>query len=384
MLPNFLVDHKTLHQRISAINPVAYARSRNYLDGSVTYLSPFITHGIISTATVAKTVLQQYTPLDAQKLLSELAWREYFHRVWQAHGNDIFTDLKHMQNPVISDRLPAAIENTNTGIETIDNSLVTLIDSGYMHNHSRMWLAAICCNTGRTHWYHPARWLYYHLLDGDLASNSLSWQWVAGSFSHRKYIANQENLNRYSRAQQSDTFLDLSYEELSDCAVPEVLAKRTEIKLSNTFPQTTILPQQDSNEPIFLYSIWNLDPEWRNGQRGTRILWIDPAMHHEFALSPLRWKFIEHWANTIEGLGIFVGNQDDLFPSGVRHLKLYSVSDRLKIQVKIAWIANARSAIEKIPTTQLVSTNCILQLTLSLTKVTKPPCISISRKAAYI
>mgnify|MGYP006195700273 CR=1 FL=1 len=60
-----------------------------------------------------------------------------------------------------------------------------------------MYLAAMVCNNAKSHWLTPARWMYYHLLDGDLASNALSWQWVAGTFSHKKYIANQQNINKY-------------------------------------------------------------------------------------------------------------------------------------------------------------------------------------------
>jgi len=322
MPPNFLANYNTLLQRVADINPLEYARTRNYLNGSVTYLSPFLTHGIISTATVARIVLDKYTSDDAEKLLSELAWREYFHRTWQVNDNDIFRDLKHPQTPVDSHKVPSAIANASTSIETIDNAIKALKNTGYMHNHVRMWVAAISCNTGRTHWHQPARWLYYHLLDGDLASNSLSWQWVAGSFSHRKYIANQENLNLYSQSTQRGTFLDLEYEELSDYTVPEVLKLRTDIELTNDFPKTTAEPVC-GGEPVFLYSIWNLDPTWRRGLKGRRILWIDPELHREFALSPLRWRFIVHWANCIDGLKIFVGNQDALFPKGVDHLEVY-------------------------------------------------------------
>lgn len=322
MVPNFLVDYETVKQRITEIKPAAYARSRNHLSGAVTYLGPFMTHGVINTSTVANSVLETYTSKTAEKLLTELAWREYFHRVWQANGDGIFSDLKQPQELVTSDQLPAAIANANTGIDTINASLTALTKTGYMHNHARMWLAATCCNIGRTHWYEPARWLYYHLLDGDLASNSLSWQWVAGSFSHRKYIANQDNLNRYSQSQQRGTFLDMDYEELANCDVPTALKQRVNIDLTNDFPQSTTDPVYSSSVPVLLYSIWNLDPEWQRGTRATRILWIDPAMHQEFALSPLRWTFIKHWANAIDGLGIFVGDQSALFPNGVEHLQL--------------------------------------------------------------
>ncbi len=323
-IPDFFVDHETVQQRICDINPTEYAQTRNYLNGAVTYLSPFITHGVISTATVEDAVLENHSAGTSEKFLKELGWREYFHRVWQISGEKIFSDFKHAQVNVSSTSLPAAIANTETGINSIDSSISVLVDKGYMHNHARLWVAALCSNNARTHWYQPARWLYYHLLDGDLASNSLSWQWVAGTFSQRKYIANQDNLNRFSNVHQSGTFLDISYEELANLPVPEVLDSRIDVSLSNQFPQSTAVPIVQSDDSVFLYSIWNLDPGWYQGKPGTRILWIDPEMHVEFAMSPLRWQFVKHWADAIDGLRIFVGDQKSLFPEGTEHLALYT------------------------------------------------------------
>ena len=324
MFPDFFVDYATVLKRIADIHPQEYARSRNHLSGSVTYLSPFVTHGIVGTKTIAESVLSKHSVSQSEKLLSELAWREYFHRVWQTNGDDIFSDLNQAQDKVRSDQLPQAIANAKTGISVLDDTLSVLETYGYMHNHARLWVAAVSCNIAHTHWYKPAQWLYYHLLDGDLASNTLSWQWVAGSFSHKKYIANQDNLNRYSGAEQYSTFLDVSYEELTHLDTPAVLQPRVELELGNTFPDSTVMPVHSSTDPVLLYSIWNLDPQWRQDEQCLRILWIDPAMHSEFALSPLRWQFIKHWANEINGLGIFVGTEQELFPGGTEDIKVYT------------------------------------------------------------
>ncbi len=324
MFPDFFVDHNTIRQRISDIQPSNYASTRNHLQGTVTYLGPFITHGVIDTTAVAEALLERHTGRTAEKLLTELAWREYFHRVWQAYRDGIFADLRHPQENVISDQIPEAIGNAETGITTVDDCLSALMTHGYMHNHARMWLAAITCNVGRTHWYQPARWLYYHLLDGDIASNTLSWQWVCGSFSHRKYYANQDNLNRYAHKPQGGTFLDKAYDELPTMAVPEALLKRVTLTYVNQFPATTATPVHATDSKVLLHSLWNLDPMWRHGDTGRRILWIEPSMHTEFALSPLRWRFIEHWAKQIAGLEIFVGEKEALFPQGTENINVIS------------------------------------------------------------
>ena len=321
-IPDFLVTYDEVLQRIDKINPVQYARSRNFLDGAVSYLSPFITHGIIATKTVADIVLVKHNPRDSEKLMSELGWREFFHRVWQAKNEAIFDDLRSPQARITTGKIPQTIIQANTQITALDQSLQTLLETGYMHNHARMWTASVVGNVAQTHWYQPAKWMHYHLLDGDLASNSLSWQWIVGAFSHKKYYANQENLNKYSKTQQRNTFLDIPYEAFDQLEIPSVLDKRVDLNLQNAFPISTYTPVSPENTPFFLYSIWNLDPQWRAGDAGTRVLWIDPAMHQEFPLSPKRWQFISHWAGQIPGLSIFVGSQSELFPDGTAEIEL--------------------------------------------------------------
>ena len=84
----------------------------------------------------------------------------------------------------------------------------------------RMYIASVCCNISNSHWLHPSKWMYYNLLDGDLASNNLSWQWVAGSFSNKKYYANQENINKFFQSSQKNTFLDIDYSEFKNLTIP--------------------------------------------------------------------------------------------------------------------------------------------------------------------
>jgi deoxyribodipyrimidine photo-lyase len=120
---------------------------------------------------------------------------------------------------VISEQLPRAIAEADTGLVVIDDCINALKQNGVMHNHARMWLAGISCNMAGTYWREPARWLHYHLLDGDLASNTLSWQWIAGTFSHKQYLANQSNIDKYSKTQQPGSWLDVPYEQFDDFAI---------------------------------------------------------------------------------------------------------------------------------------------------------------------
>ncbi|NBR37028.1 MAG: deoxyribodipyrimidine photolyase, partial [Chitinophagales bacterium] len=171
----FPTDIASIWNRIDTIDPIAYGQTRNYIQGDVTYL----------------------TTQQIQRFLQELAWREYFQRVWQQLGDDIFDDIRVNRTPLHSSQLPAAIANACTGIEAIDQGIETLYRTGYMHNHLRMYTASLVCNIAKDYWKLPSQWMYFHLLDGDLASNTCSWQWVAGSFSSKKYYCNQENINKY-------------------------------------------------------------------------------------------------------------------------------------------------------------------------------------------
>ena len=81
-----------------------------------------------------------------------------------------------------------------------DAWVAELKHTGYLHNHARMWLASYVVHLRKVHWRAGADWLYAHLLDGDLASNHLSWQWVAGTGSHKPYLFNAENVARIAHS----------------------------------------------------------------------------------------------------------------------------------------------------------------------------------------
>ncbi|MDZ7649547.1 MAG: FAD-binding domain-containing protein [Cytophagales bacterium] len=117
-------------------------------------------------------MLQGHLQKNIEKLVQELAWREYFQRVWKNMGAAIWNDIRQPQPDVLHHQLPGAIENATTGIDALDQHIQNLYDTGYMHNHVRMYTASIVCNIAKVHWLQPSRWLYYHYLDGDIASNT--------------------------------------------------------------------------------------------------------------------------------------------------------------------------------------------------------------------
>jgi deoxyribodipyrimidine photo-lyase len=129
---------KKLLQQIHTIHPKNYAKTRNFLDGEITKLSPYITHGFIKTTQIRDIVLQKNNWKESEKLISELAWREFFHRVWEDKQEQIFDDLRFDQTKVSHYQLPTNVIKASTKINAIDSAINNLYENGYLHNHERM------------------------------------------------------------------------------------------------------------------------------------------------------------------------------------------------------------------------------------------------------
>jgi deoxyribodipyrimidine photo-lyase len=162
-------------------------------------------------------------PLEVQhKLVFELGWREFFRHAWGHLGEGILSSLHAGPRPddAYATQLPADIRQACTGVPVVDEAVRTLYATGTLHNHARMWLASYVVHVRHVHWRAGADWLVAHLLDGDLASNHLSWQWVAGTGSHKPYLFNAENVARYAPPHwhSPGTVVDQSYEALDRLA----------------------------------------------------------------------------------------------------------------------------------------------------------------------
>jgi deoxyribodipyrimidine photo-lyase len=206
--------------RIARVRPAAYARTRNHLDGAVTGLSPYLTHSLVTLREVLAGVLERESLGVQHKLVFELGWREYFRHVWAHEGERILHSLHEGARPDADyvPALPADIRGARTAVPAIDEAVRTLYATGTLHNHARMWLASYVVHLRHVHWRAGADWLVAHLLDGDLASNHLSWQWVAGTASRKPYLFNADNVARHAppRWHSAGTVIDQSYEAL-DC-----------------------------------------------------------------------------------------------------------------------------------------------------------------------
>ncbi len=212
-------------KRLAKIDPLHYGRTRNFIDGKITYLSPYIRHGILTLSEVRKAALKQCDdPKQIYKFIQELAWRDFWQRIYEQNPQWIWQNVEDYHTGYThddyADELPQDIREGKTPDAAMNYFIQDLVQTGYVHNHGRMYLAAYIVHFRRIKWQAGAKWFLHHLLDGDPASNNLSWQWVASTFSGRPYIFNLENVQKYANdamdtKPESNPSLDATYEELN-------------------------------------------------------------------------------------------------------------------------------------------------------------------------
>ena len=272
-------------ERVRKIDPIKYGQTRNFGDGAITYLSPYISRGVINTKQVLESVLSAgHNPHSIEKFIQELAWRDYWQQCWISKGDLIDEDLRQKQPRAERRGMPLSISNHQTGIETIDRGIEDFYKDGYLHNHLRMYIASLACNIGRCHWKIPAQWMYYNLLDADWGSNALSWQWVCGANSNKMYFANQENINKYFYSNQRNSFLDIRYDVIDKIGIPEKLLSLESPVLKAKLPDTDI-PIINPELPTMIYNFYNLDPEWRRETKANKIMLLEPSVFEKYPVS---------------------------------------------------------------------------------------------------
>jgi len=189
-----------------------YASNRNYDLGptdrsNVSALSPWIRYRTLTEEHVTTSVLQRHRLQRAEKFVQEVVWRTYW-KGWLEHRPAVWrsylVDLRDLRGELaagsaLSQQYDDAVEG-RTGIDCFDFWVAELRQYGWLHNHARMWFASIWIFTLNLPWQLGASFFYDHLLDGDPASNTLSWRWVAGLQTLGKtYTARAENIARYTK-----------------------------------------------------------------------------------------------------------------------------------------------------------------------------------------
>jgi deoxyribodipyrimidine photo-lyase len=194
--------------RLAAFTPSmgkAYAAHRNEDLGpgaheAVSGLSPWLRHRLVTEEETVAAAMSAHGAQTAEKFIQEVLWRTYW-KGWLEQRPSVWHDYTAGVAQAWAKNAGdvAAVEAGRTGIACVDAWARELVETGYLHNHARMWFASIWCFTLRLPWQLGADLFLRHLFDADAASNTLSWRWVAGLQTRGKhYVARAENIARYT------------------------------------------------------------------------------------------------------------------------------------------------------------------------------------------
>ena len=227
-----------------------YNSKRNFDFGplnreNVSCLSPYITHRLITEYEVTKKVLSKHPHQKVEKYIQEIFWRVYWKgwlelrpKVW----SDFIEDLKTIEE---NENYQKAI-NAQTDIQCFNDWVRELKENNYLHNHTRMWFASIWIFTLNLPWQKGAEFFMKHLLDGDAASNTLSWRWVAGLQTKGKhYVAQAWNISKFTNNKYQKVELNENALPLTDTR--EYKLKAPEISKEDIGSDTLLFFENDLN-----------------------------------------------------------------------------------------------------------------------------------------
>ena len=240
-----------------------YANGRNADHGpgahkAVSQLSPYIRRRLVTEQEVVAAAIAAHGPEMAEKFVEEVFWRTYFKgwlerrpQVWTSYTLGLQADLAAMESDRKLRRSVERATEGQTGLAYFDAWATELVETGYLHNHARMWFASIWIFTLGLPWRLGADFFYRHLLDGDAASNTLGWRWVAGLHTRGKpYPARADNIKTCTHgrfAPRASELADVSQglEATEPEGLPPVLALRDIITPKPGVPTALLITDED-------------------------------------------------------------------------------------------------------------------------------------------
>ncbi|MHA7834639.1 MAG: FAD-binding domain-containing protein, partial [Algiphilus sp.] len=240
-----------------------YANGRNVDRGpgkhrDVSLLSPYLRRRLLLEEEAVAAALEAHGLEGAEKFIQEVFWRGYFKgwlerrpTVWSAYRDGLVQDLATLEKDRRLRRQLEQAEAGATGLDCFDAWAEELCETGYLHNHARMWFASIWIFTFDLPWRLGADFFYRHLLDGDPASNTLSWRWVAGLHTRGKpYAAQAWNIAKFTnqrfRPRDSDLAGDVhGLDHLEPEGLPDVEPLRAPRSPDPALPSALLLTEED-------------------------------------------------------------------------------------------------------------------------------------------
>ena len=207
---NFEPSRKSAVERLEKFienNLIEYSKLRNFDFGpdrrtNISFLSPYITHGILTEIEIINKALKKHSFIKSEKFVQEILWRIYWRgwlelrpKVW----SDYLTDLSNLKLKFKNNQNYLNAINGKTNIDCFNFWVDELKKQNYLHNHTRMWFASIWIFTLKLPWQLGAEFFMKYLCDGDSASNTLGWKWVAGIQTKGKnYTASEWNIKKFT------------------------------------------------------------------------------------------------------------------------------------------------------------------------------------------
>ncbi|MDU8943041.1 FAD-binding domain-containing protein [Ovoidimarina sediminis] len=309
-------DRSEALARLRAFVPKAgrgYAAKRNFdLEGHphVSVLSPFIRHRMVTEEEVLAAVLGRYAPPSAEKFIQEVFWRTYWKGwlemrpgVWEGYRAEVLRGINRVGSEAGLRRDWEAACLGQTGIGAFDHWARELRDTGYLHNHARMWFASIWIFTLRLPWALGADFFLRHLIDGDPASNTLSWRWVAGLQTRGKhYLARPSNIARYTEGRFRPEGLDTGAGPLEGPPHPERQAAPRSGGLAGGLTTGLLITEDDLSPGWLIEQVRPVASMVLSGVEGRSPLMVSERVH-AFTDGAVQDMAARHGA----GLGAFAG-----------------------------------------------------------------------------
>jgi len=215
-------------------NLTDYSKLRNFDFGpsnrsNISCLSPYITHGVINELEVIDKSLKKFSFAKNEKFIQEVLWRVYWKGWLELRPNvwlDYLTELEKIKNEFKNNQNYLDAIEGKTNIDCFNQWVIELKENNYLHNHTRMWFASIWIFTLELPWQLGAEFFMQHLYDGDTASNTLGWRWVAGVQTQGKhYLASEWNINKFTNNRFKNIKLNENAKPISNDKIYSVINK---------------------------------------------------------------------------------------------------------------------------------------------------------------
>lgn len=264
--PHFPATRSDALARLARFVPYAgdaYASGRNTDPGpgqqtAVSKLSPYVRYRLITEQDVVNAVLERHSLQSAEKYVQEVLWRTYW-KGWLEMRPSVWTryveERERHREIFPNARAIANAEAGLTGIEGFDDWARELAETGYLHNHARMWFASIWIFTLHLPWVLGADFFMRHLIDADAASNTLSWRWVAGlQTAGKTYLATTDNIARFTNGRFAPKGLAQNAFTIDEAPIPSPRNLPEYTRYNSQTPSVLLVTHEDMNpESLFAY-----------------------------------------------------------------------------------------------------------------------------------